>query len=82
MHDLIVGPSAKRRKIFTSPGSNRTPFGDYRSNQANEETEQLEPETFGHSRHRFFYGWFVVAAAVGMLLGAAPIVWPTNIVSS
>lgn len=34
-----------------------------------------KPEVFRHFRHRPFYGWFVVAAAaVGMLLGAAPIV--------
>ena len=44
------------------------------SSKANLKSPAIEPEA-GRSRHRLFYGWFVVvAAAVGMLLGAAPIV--------
>jgi hypothetical protein len=42
---------------------------------ANENSPLVEPDACRQSPHRPFYGWFVVVAAgVGMLLGAAPIV--------
>jgi len=46
-----------------------------KSIETNGKSSVLEQEGRYHSRHRLFYGWFVVAAAaVDMLFGAAPIV--------
>ena len=46
-----------------------------KSIETNGKSSVSEPEGRYHSRHRLFYGWFVAAAAaIGMLLGAAPIV--------
>jgi MFS family permease len=52
----------------------RTATGN-ENNKANEKRPGLGMGSFRQRRQRPFYGWFVVAAAaVGMLLGAAPIV--------